>query len=123
MLYLFAAVLAALAMADHLSGSAWYQRNEDTMTINHIDQFDIFADDDDTDERLYDLLPVSGVHDLPGFHILTDEDLADIDATADDDTETFWESDPEGAAMFFGYIEDTRTDDTDYSGITYTETF
>jgi hypothetical protein len=121
MFYLLLAILAILTIADHLTGTAWYQQKEHTMTIFNIDQFDIFADDDNGEERLYDLLPVAA--DLPGFRILTDEELADIDATTDDDTETFWETDPEGAAIFFGYIEDTRTDDADYSGISYREAF
>lgn len=71
-----------LPIADHLTGTAFYQRKGKTMTLIHADQFDIFdADEEDGTAPRYGL--------PEGFHLLTDVELdgltEDIDDITDDE--------------------------------------
>lgn len=90
MLHLFAtiAMVALAAAADHFTGTAWYQTKGTTM-FTASDQFDIFADDDEAQERLitntlsHPLLALAA-EELVAFQILSDEDLEVLDSSVDE---------------------------------------
>lgn len=122
-LALFALAAIACMIADHITGTAWYQKGNNTMTPDH---FDIFPADDSAlsdDGSTADYwtaylaaLPAGLVEDSNGiaFSILTDDELAAIDSEVD----SWPESDvPDDDLLWFysaGESEEYDDDDADY---------
>ena len=110
MLYIAVVALAILAIADHLTGTAFYQRNEATMFAINPDHFDIFADDDEAIEAdIRETLSFPSLRlaadEMTSFSILTDEELdtlpdEDYDAV-NADIAAWYDDDPIEAALFF----------------------
>lgn len=74
--YITIAAMTVLVIADHITGTAWYQTKGHTMFND--DHFDVF---DMTDDELADF--ALSDDDMLGFGILTDEELAAIDEDID----------------------------------------
>lgn len=94
-LALLAITAVSLAVADHLTGTAFYQK-DNTMFHDDDDRFDVFnfEDEDGSTGDYWDAylatvgaLPmglVAGDDATIGFSILTDDELAEIDSEVDD---------------------------------------
>lgn len=102
--------MAALAVADHLTGTAWYQKGN---TMFAPDHFDVWPDDE------LDELPtglVAGDDSTIEFHILTDDELAGIDSEIDDWPEEYHVADADWHWFLSGgeSEEYDAYDDADY---------
>lgn len=103
--------LVILAIADHLTGTAFYQRNEEPM-FTQPDHFDIFADDDDRADREIDTILSTpslarAAEAITDFLIMSDEDLERLAELGEDydavnaDIAAWYDEDPIEAALFF----------------------
>ncbi len=82
--------LLALAVADNLSGTAFYQRKDIPMSLFNADQFDVFdTDDDPSDDMIAAILP-------DGFRLMSDEEMErladDVDVIDDSDQDWYLEA-------------------------------